>query len=209
MSYLEAIEDGIPYEKHNGYNWYYPPCRICESPVPSWSYLRGASYICSECKKSLLEHHWQGQNEDKKLKKYRNAVKRISKVAPIEKYEKAMKIVEKNLYKAGWFQSTEEIMVAIELIQKGYKINHQVQIFEIRVDFVVPELKVVLEVDGRLFHSGKRNEEIFRDELIERKMGEGWYVIRIDTENINKNITKLISAIKAVIKYRKSKKSSL
>ena len=64
-------------------------------------------------------------------------------------------------------------------------------------------------MDGRLFHSGKRNEEIFRDELIERKMGEGWYVIRIDTENINKNITKLISAIKAVIKYRKSKKSSL
>ena len=120
-----------------------------------------------------------------------------------------MKIVEKNLYKAGWFQSTEEIMVAIELIQKGYKINHQVQIFEFRVDFVVPELKVVLEVDGRLFHSGKRTEEILRDELIENKMGNGWYVIRIDTENINKNITKLIPAIKAVIKYRKSKKSSL
>lgn len=209
MSYQEAVEDMIPQERHNGNTWYYPPCRICGSPVSSWNYIRGANYTCSECKRLLLEHHLQEQDEDKKLKKYRNAVKRISRAAPIEKYEKAMQIVEKNLHRPGWFQSTEEIMVAIELIRRGYKINHQVQIFEFRVDFVIPELKVVLEIDGRLFHSGKRQEEALRDELIENKMGVGWHVIRIDTENINKDITKLLPAIKAVIKYRESKKSSL
>ena len=53
MSWIEAKEDGIRVAKMNGFTCYYPPCRICGSPVYSWSYIRGVNYTCGECRKEL------------------------------------------------------------------------------------------------------------------------------------------------------------
>ena len=47
----------------------------------------------------------------------------------------------------------------------------------------------------------KEYEEL-RDETIRNKLGDGWEVIHIDTENINMNITRLMPAIRAVLKRR-------
>lgn len=213
MGYAEAIQDNIPMEKHDGFGWYFPPCRICGSPVSTWSYIRGTEYTCADCKKLLIEEHVKNKKVlqvDKKQKKFDTAIKRISKVTDIAKYKKALEIVQKNLYKAGWFQSTEEIMTAVELIKRGLKINHQVSVYEYSVDFIIPEFKVALEIDGRPFHT-KDNEkaQTIRDEVIADKLGEGWNVIRIDTENINTNVTKLVPAIKRILKYREDKKSAV
>lgn len=210
MSYHEAVEDKIPMEKHQGAWWYYPPCKICGTPVPSWNYVRKVQYTCPECKRYLVEAKLNGDSLDKKKIKLQEAVKRISRVADIRKYETAIRIVEGELNKRGWFQSTEEIMAAIELIQCGYKVHHQVKVYEYSVDFVIPELKVALEIDGRLFHGkDKREKEGLRDEVICSKLGEGWELIRIDTENINRNVTRLVPAIRAVKKSRKNKKSAV
>lgn len=99
MGYAEAIKDNIPIEKCNGFNWYFPPCRICGDP---------------------------------------------------------------------------------------------------------------LEIDGRPFHTkDKEKAQTLRDEVIADKLGEGWNVIRIDTENINTNVTKLVPAIKRILKYREEQKSAV
>lgn len=209
MSYHEALADGIPIEMHGGYNWYYPPCHICGSPVPSWNYLRNAKYACRDCKEILVEmHHREMSQEssDKKEKRLSMAIKQISKVADISEYEAAIKKVSEDLHNPGWFQSKEEVMVAIELFKNGVEAQHQVKIYDYSVDFVLPEYKVALEIDGAIFHGKDKEErEILRDELIVSKLGDGWEVIRIQTDNINTNVTKLLPAIRAVKKYRRNK----
>ena len=209
MGFYEAKEDNIPMEKHKGFEWYYPPCYICGEPVATWNYIRGQKYSCKACKEILANRMLDMKNisdKDKKDKKLREAIRRISKMADINKYDHAIKLVEESLYKKGWFQSTEEIMAALELTRCGYKFYHQTKIGAYKVDFIIPELKVALEIDGTIYHGKDRKEhETIRDKAITAKLGENWNVVRINTENINKNITKLVPAIKAVLAYRKRK----
>lgn len=204
MSYAEAEQDSIPMTKDcRGFWQYHPPCHICGASINSWNYIRGAVYTCRDCKQLLVEKKLQ--EDSGKEKKLETAIKRVSKVADIKKYDKAISWMRKNLDHRGWFQSTEEIMVAMELIRRGVKAYHQVKIFEYSVDFVLPEYKVILEVDGSIYHGkDKLKQQDLRDEIVSHKMGEGWQVVRISTDCINMNVTKLMPAIKKVLNQRKS-----
>ena len=208
MSYQEALEDNIRIGKDKcGFEVYYPECHICGVPVATWAYKKGMKITCPKCRRFFSEIRKVGNNflaTEKKVRKLEAAIKRISKVATIEKYQRAYDVIKKHLDRPGWFQSTEEIMTALELVRKGLKIRHQVKIFNYSVDFVIPEYKVALEIDGRPFHGADyADKQRKRDEVIVWKLGEGWEIIHIDTDNINANVTKLVPAIKAVLKSRK------
>ena len=81
MSWIEAIEDGVPTVKDKrSFNNYYPPCHICGTPVFSWSYIRGAIYTCPECRNELVkQEHNRKQEKDNigKRSKFNEAIKRI------------------------------------------------------------------------------------------------------------------------------------
>ena len=204
MGYAEAAEDNIHRAKNGGY---YPSCHICGTSVFSYNYIRGLKYTCPECRKYLIEAKFGESDEKGKAKKLKNAINRIGKVADISKYEDAIKIVEQNLNKRGWFQSTEEIMVVLELLRWKIKVHHQVKIYSYSVDFVLPDLKVALEIDGPMHRlNSVKEKESIRDELICLALGSDYEVIRINTENINLNVTKLLDGIKAIKKYRRNKK---
>ena len=208
MSYLEAKEDGIPFkEKPFEQTVYYPPCRFCGAPVCSWSYLRNIKYACPECRKEAVAQE-RAEKEQMDLtgkeRKLDNAVKRIPKMNDITQYETALGLVRERLNRRGWFQSTEEIMVALELARRGVKAHHQVKIFEYTVDFILPKMKVVLEIDGVPYHGKDRQKyQQTRDDVIKWKLGDDWEVIRISTDNINTNVTKLLPGIRAVLNGRK------
>ncbi|WMJ87773.1 endonuclease domain-containing protein [Anaerocolumna sp. MB42-C2] len=213
MSYKDALKDDIPIEKDkSGFNWYYPPCRICNAPVPSWNYIHGTEYTCDECREVLVKLNYQKKctsSIDTKEEKLKKAIKRISKVTDIRHYENAIIKVQYSFDKPMYYQSTEEIMVALELLRRGLVAYHQVQVFDFRVDFVIPQLKVALEIDGAPFHRKDRlSSQMLRDEIIANKLGNGYEVIHIPTDNVNLNITKLIPAIKAVLSRRKRVQSS-
>ena len=204
MGYAEAVKDNIHRAENGGY---YPPCHICGTSVFSYNYIRGLKYTCPECRKYLIEAKFGESDEKGKTKKLKNAINRIEKVADISKYESAIKIVERNLNKRGWFQSTEEIMVVLELLRWKIKVHHQVKIYSYSVDFVLPDFKVVLEIDDPMHRlNSVKEKESIRDELICLALGSDYEVIRINTENINLNVTKLLDGIKAIKKYRRNKK---
>jgi len=208
MSYKDAIEDGILTEKDsNGFDWYYPPCRICGAPVGVWKYIHGAEYTCKGCRESLIafkNNDKKTTSKSKKEKKLAEAVKRIGKVADIAKYDEAIIKVRNNFDNPLFYQSTEEIMVALELLRKGIVGYHQVCVYNYRVDFVIPQYKVALEIDGVPFHGKeKQNYAQQRDEIIVGKLGNDYEIIHITTSSINTNITRLIPAIKAVLKKRR------
>jgi len=167
-------------------------------------------YTCRRCRgikavvKKVRSNIISTEKKDKKLE---IAIKRISKVASITNYEKAYAVVKKYINRDGWFQSTEEIMTALELVRRKIKVRHQVQISKYSADFLLPDLKVVLEIDGKPFHGVERAEkEKKRDEFTVQQLGEGWEVIRIDTEYINTNVTRLVPAIKAILESRRKLK---
>lgn len=207
MSYYDAVRDKIPTGKDKlGFQRYYPPCFYCGEAVYSWAYMPSAKYVCDKCRQAILDRKLN-ETVSVKEKRLNTAIKRISKVSKIECYEKGIKWVRNNLEHTGWFQSTEEIMVALELIRQNVKAHHQVKVFDYYVDFVLPEMKVALEIDGKIYHGAdKQNKEIIRDELIVDKLGSDYEMIRIQTDNINKNVTKLLPAIHAVLKRRKSER---
>ena len=125
----------------------------------------------------------------------------------ISTYTDISRAFQDNIGKSGWFQSTEEVMVTLELIRRKVKAHHQVKVYNYVVDFVLPEMKVILEIDGKLYHGKEKKQyETIRDELICEKFGEEWELIRIDTENINTNVTRLLLAINAVLRRRKRNK---
>ncbi|MDL2205814.1 hypothetical protein LJC33_02745, partial [Eubacteriales bacterium OttesenSCG-928-N13] len=160
MSYFEALEDGIRIEKTGHYSsMYYPPCRFCGTPVRSMSYLRTVNYACPDCRKEAVAQERAEKamnNMTNKERKLDNAIKRIAKMTDINQYDVAIDMVKNRLTHTGWFQSTEEIMVALELLRRGIRAHHQVKIFEYSVDFILPDLKVVLEIDGLPYHGKNR-----------------------------------------------------
>ena len=210
MSYHEAIRDKIPMEKDSsGYTSYYPPCEYCGASVKSWAYQPSLKYVCNSCREMILDRRLNEKTSTKE-KRLDSAIRKISKVAKIENYQTGICWVKNNLDHPGWFQSSEEIMTALELIRKGVKAYHQVRVFDYHVDFVLPDMKVALEIDGSIYHDKSRKEkEVLRDEIIAEKLGKGYEVIRINTDCIDQNVTMLVPAIKAVLKRRKSKKCAV
>lgn len=208
MSYYEAIEDGIRIEKQGRNNTYYPLCQKCKTEVKCMNYLRAIKYTCNNCKlKFYLSDKTIRVESEISVKeiKFNNAVKRIYKVVKnIKVYDEAIDTIHNKLHNDGWFDSTEEIMVAIELVKNKMRTKHQVKMGRYKADFIIPDIKVVLEIDGVVFHTErKKQKEQIRDDLIIANLGAEWEIVRITDELINQNISRLIPAIMNIVKARK------
>lgn len=101
------------------------------------------------------------------------------------------------------FDSSEEMLAMLILADHGIKVKPQFKVGKYKIDFLIPELKVALEVDGDR-HAGKLYEDNRRDQLIRAVLGEDWEVVRISTDYIDANAEKLVDAIKAVREKKQS-----
>lgn len=119
-------------------------------------------------------------------------------------YDESIAVLEKALEEPGKFASSHEMMTAMELLRNGVRFKPEYTIGRRRVDFLIPEMKVVLEIDGHL-HEYKQVADSERDiEILGYLNSEdnGWEVIRIPTKRIEQNIKKLLPAIKALYKHK-------
>lgn len=208
----DAVKDGIRFEKPPGISptKYYPHCCVCDNEMMVFRYDSKIQYTCKECKLVDSLSDKMGRVEESKPikeKKLANAVKRIERMYGTSGYGDAINAVQESLHTDGWYQSTEEIMVAIELHRRNIPFQHQVKMGRYRVDFMLPEHKIILEVDGGIFHAGEqRKKDQLRDDLIVIALGAEWEVIRISDEMININVSRLVPAITRVHKRRKELK---
>ena len=92
------------------------------------------------------------------------------------------------------FDSADEIIAAIILISRGVKIQPQAKVGKYQVDFLLPDLEVVLEVDGYM-HKTRKKYDSLRDAEIRQELGEEWEVVRISTKVLETNAIKIIEAI--------------
>lgn len=196
MSWAEAELDGIQKGKGIYKNQYVIPCEICGSDVIRTQYSRKRNYICDYCKGSIkkkekiaLEHiGGVGTPAEKRFSKAVASVKKQAK--NFKEYEKAITLAKTRTEKYG---SVPEAMVVIELLKNKHRIIPQQKVGKYKVDFALPDIKMVIEVDGEVFHRNNRNDE--REATIQLSLGLDWKIVHIPAELIAEDIIKLEEAI--------------
>lgn len=132
--------------------------------------------------------------------RFERAVSRIEKqVNSINAYKNSIDTVHKLLHRPQWFSSTEEVMMAIQLLKDGYKIIHQQKVGRYKIDFVIPDKKIILEVDGSIFHTNKESEAK-RDFFIHKSLGFDWKILHVSTDEVNTRLTKIKQVIEETSK---------
>jgi len=209
MSFTDAIVDNVRFKRGGpGNDWYYPLCHKCGVEVPVWRYESGKKYTCKKCKfeeRMIAADIKKEEDHKTRTAKLEKVISRIKANGTFTKYESAISTARQMIDDGGHvFDSTEEIEVAIILLQQGIKFRHQVRFGKRYVaDFVLDEMKVVLEVDGDIFHGeSTMAKQKIRDDLIVAALGPEWEIIRIKTSTLNQNMAKLPKALKAVLKKR-------
>lgn len=197
----------------HGLELYAYPCRVCgEWKATSWLPREKRKLACPECreleelrKKAERAESMKAVNTALADRRLQIALEVLEKQdADLSKYEYAIQKVRQNLYRPNWFQSASEVLVALELIRSGIKARHQVRMGRWRVDFVLPELKVVLEVDNDFYHRPENKPaQKLRDSCIIAALGGEWEIIRINDDLIRQRLKHLAKAIHAILDGRK------
>ena len=203
MSKEEAILDGIKVEYDKNYPCrggcggyvYYIPCQICGRILKRNVYSRTLNYSCNYCKKTIKKKAKIQKEllevETPKERQFNKAVSNILNQVknPVE-YERAIKLAKTRCELYG---SIPETMVCIELLKLGYNVIPQQKINKYRVDFAIPDNKLIIEVDGSIYHKDVYKGD--REAIIQLSLGLDWKIIHIPAEKIAKNITKVKNII--------------
>jgi very-short-patch-repair endonuclease len=171
-----------------------------------------ASYdrvFCDECFDAYCEKRKQDLKEYSKYRSmvmYERALRYMerSKTIFVNDYREAAEAVLEKQLNDFSFGSSYEMIAAMVLIDERYKIKPQAKVGKYHVDFLIPELKVVLEIDGHM-HKYNKKQDSKRDQDI-RQLLPGWNIVRIKTKYIERNPSMLLQAIRGILKDRKSPK---
>ena len=214
-SVLMAEADGIKYHKtekgtqRQAYGYTFEiPCDECGKIYEQRIYRSEDRHVCQACRK-------MDKKQDNLVKQaildklYTTGQQRFSKARELycqqvknaKNRDRAITAAEKACEKFG---SVPEAMVGIELIRLGYRIFPQRKIGQFRVDFAIPDEKLIVEVDGSLYHSDKV-KRLQRDAAICYIVGFDWEIAHIPAEMIQKDIKKLKSCIDVTLQHRGKK----
>lgn len=205
-SEIYAERDGIEIEPGIGrggktVNVYLIPCAECGEIVRKQIYNGDKLYYCDTCmagiakqkraKSRALEDAFYSLIETPKERAYQKAVDKIkAQVKNFVDYEDAIRLCAR---RAEDYDSIPEAMVAIELTRLGYRTIPQQKIGKYRVDFCLPDQRLVIEVDGKLYHQDKYKGD--REGAIQMSLGIDWDIIHIPAELIADQIQKLQNII--------------
>jgi len=165
---------------------------------------------CKNCFDSVMKQKIDENKEYIRLRHKRmfeNALDKMERQRiNFYEYEEAIKTIEEyNIENEDKFDSSYEIMVAIVLIHNHIHIKPQAKIGKYQVDFMLPDDHVILEIDGDR-HKHRKEYDTKRDSEIKQELGKDWHIIRVNTEHLDKDVTKIVRAIEFVLDYRYSGK---
>ncbi len=193
----------------HGRKIYKIPCSECGRLVGKRALSLKRTYLCEYCK-TAKKKKWQAVEKelsDKILEelpiqtkaeiKFDKAVQKMfANRNDREKYNRAINLAKTRCEMYG---SIPEIFIAIELLYQGFKIIPQQKVAKYKLDFVIPDIKTVIEVDGKIFRSD-RDRETLKDFTIKNNLGQDWKVLHITTDYIEKDMTKVAKFLKKVLK---------
>jgi len=115
-------------------------------------------------------------------------------------YKEASKVVfDRAIKDLQVFDSAHEMVAVMELLRNKIMTKLKVRIGNHKPDILLPDEKIVLEIDGFL-HKHRKKADKVRDVEMRKELGCEWEVVRIPTEYIEMNIKKLVDAIRGLKK---------
>lgn len=136
-------------------------------------------FVCQMCK-AKMKISRQEKMIERATKKY---IKSRHHLLSQEKIDKIVNIVWKQARKNGFYDSADEVMVALQLAYEGVWFKNQVKVGGHRVDFILPDMHVAVEVDGEIYHADTEKTQR-ENERIKEHLGDDWEVIRIPTKEV-------------------------
>lgn len=161
---------------------------------------------CKECYEAHMKRMKEENDLFIKLKKRRMFEAAVDTLEhqkiKMYDYKEAIEAVEEYVEEhPDKFDSSYEILAAIVLINNRIRCKMQYKIGKYQVDILLPDMFVVLEIDGdRHVHRKKYDTE--RDMTIKMVLGSQWEIIRIKTDYLDQHADRLLDAIKQVCDYR-------
>ena len=167
-------------------------------------------WYCEECFERVSTERKEDRIEYVRLKKklmYERAVRMMEKQdLDLYEYKEALEAVkefsEENPDK---FDSAHEMVAAAVLIYNEIPVKMQYKVAGYRVDFYIPSMHTILEVDG-FMHKYSTKHDSKRDLKIKEELGKPLEIVRIKTKYIEQNAELLVEAIKTLIQERHKKK---
>lgn len=164
-------------------------CTICGKETDKRDAVR---CMCNECEEQHNKEHQDKIKEYITLKNYfmyERAIKRFEH-SGLEGGKKA-RFTEPSIIVKEYIDnnpetldSTEEVIFLIAMVEEEIKVKCQQKIGRYKVDFLLPEYKTIVEIDGFLHKHHKRADQN-RDAFLREEMGKGWEVVRIPTDFVN------------------------
>lgn len=162
--------------------------------------------MCPECRERYSEEYERNIQAYTKLKSYfriERAKRCFEKSVHYDEWGAAMDVVEEYIFKnPKKADSTEEVVVIAALIGSEITVKPQERVGNMRVDMVLPDDKIVVEVDGPTHNHTKERDER-RDACVRKILGSDWDVVRLPTEFINKHPGRIADAVYYVRKAQR------
>lgn len=180
------------------------PCAKCGEIMAKATYKPELVYLCPYCrrsqeekKKAVFEDAY-AEIRSKKEQQFDKAVELLHARIPGGNFDKSIALAEQRVELYG---SIPEAVTAIMLLQEGYKIIPQQKVRNLTVDFCIPADKIVVEVDGSLYHTDKA-KSLQRDLRIQMALGMDWEVIHLPAEGVIQKPSKVCEGIRAILQHR-------
>ncbi|GAV21595.1 DUF559 domain-containing protein [Carboxydothermus pertinax] len=181
-------------------------CWGCGTVVPMATDKPLARVFCPDCKEEYPK-----QLEAKRLEYLRlraelmfdRALRMLEKqMAKMYLYQEAAEVVfDKIKEDPEAFDSAHEMVALMELLKNRVKVKLHPVVGKYKPDMLLPNEKVVLEIDGYM-HEFKKLEDYKRDIEMRAILGADWEVVRIPTKYIEQNVSALLTAIKEIKSYK-------
>lgn len=169
-------------------------CSGCGRPTRRMNVILNRPVYCNICKTDAMRKRQNAKKQaeldkiqleslgaadtNKKIR-FKKAADKMSKYGG---YEAAIAKAERAYSKYG---SVPEAIAAIALLHSGHRVIAQQPVSDYTVDFVLPDHKIAIEIDGSIYHADADKEAV-RDVSIKYNLGDGWEIIHIPADSITK-----------------------
>lgn len=172
-------------------------CLMCEKELQKTK----EKCLCNECQEKIkfIKKIDMVDKAERKLETPKHKAVGSSKKTLVSEYAK--KVKERVASRENEFDSIPEVMIAIQLERNGLKYYSQKKIGDCKVDFVIPQIKMILEIDGEIYHKNA-DSSFLRDRKIMSLVGEEWEIVHIESEYVPKYTWNLKEALPFVVDAR-------
>lgn len=159
-------------------------------------------WYCEKCFERVQKERKEDRQEYIRLKKklmYERAVRMLERQdVDLYDYKEALEAVrDLSERDPDKFDSSHEMVAAAVIIYNEIHVKVHYKIAGAEPDFFIPDLKIVLEVDGYT-HKHSTYKDNKKDLKIRNELGYDYEVVRIDTKYIEQNAELLVEAIKSI-----------